>query len=95
MTHHGVYVLQCCRYVNSAFRRLAVTTAQGPAVVQAVSRRLPAETARDGARIKACGVCGGQSDAEVGFVRVLRLSPPIMHSTSFPTVVICHPGLVQ
>jgi hypothetical protein len=49
----------------------------GRAIAQAVSRWLPTAAARVRARVWSCGICGGQSGAGVGFLRVLRFPPPI------------------
>jgi hypothetical protein len=50
---------------------------KGRAIAQAVSRRLPTAAARVRARVWSCGICGGQSGAGAGFLRVLRVSLPI------------------
>jgi hypothetical protein len=42
------------------------------AVAQAVSRRLPTAAAR----VRSCGICGGQSGTVVGLLRVLRFPLP-------------------
>jgi hypothetical protein len=49
----------------------------GRAIAQAVSRWLPTAVARVRARVWSCGICGGQSGAGAGFLRVLRFSLPI------------------
>jgi hypothetical protein len=49
----------------------------GSAIAQAVSRWLPTAAARVRARVWSCGICGGQSGAGAGFLRVLRLPLPI------------------
>jgi hypothetical protein len=54
----------------------------GHAIAQAVSRWLPTAGARVRARVWLCGICGGQSGAGAGFLRVLRFTllifiPPI------------------
>jgi hypothetical protein len=49
----------------------------GRAVAQAVSRWLPTAAARVRARVWSCGICGGQSGAGAGFLRVLRFPLPI------------------
>jgi hypothetical protein len=41
------------------------------------SRWLPSAAALVRARVKSCGICGGQSGAGVGFLRVLRFPLPI------------------
>jgi hypothetical protein len=45
----------------------------GRAIAQAVSRWLPTAAAR----VWSCGICGGQSGAGAGFLRVLRFPLPI------------------
>jgi hypothetical protein len=45
--------------------------------IQAVSRRVHTAAVRVRARVTSCGICGGQSGTEAGFVRVLRFSLPI------------------
>jgi hypothetical protein len=49
---------------------------RGRAIAQAVSRRLSTAVARARARVRSCGICGGQSDAGAGFLRVLRFPLP-------------------
>jgi hypothetical protein len=46
----------------------------GRAIAQAVSRWLPTQVE---IRVQSCGICGGQSGAGVGFLRVLRFPLPI------------------
>jgi hypothetical protein len=53
----------------------------GRAVAQPVSRWLPTAAARVRVRA-ACGICGGQSGTEAGFLRVLRFPLPIIPSIS-------------
>jgi hypothetical protein len=50
---------------------------QGRAIAQVVSRWFPAAAAWVRARVWSCGICGGQSGAGAGFLRVLRLPLPI------------------
>jgi hypothetical protein len=50
---------------------------KGRAIAQAVSRWLPTATARVRARVLSSGICGGQSGAGAGFLRVLRFPLPI------------------
>jgi hypothetical protein len=50
---------------------------EGRAIAQAVSRWLPTAVARVRARVWSCGICGAQSSAGVGFLRVLRFPLPI------------------
>jgi hypothetical protein len=49
----------------------------GRAIAQAVSRSLPTTVAWVRARVWSCGICGGQSVAGAGFLRVLRFPLPI------------------
>jgi hypothetical protein len=49
----------------------------GRAIAQAVSRWFPTAAARIRARVWSCGICGGQSGAGAGFLRVLRFPLPI------------------
>jgi hypothetical protein len=58
-------------------RRREVTARQGRAIAQAVSRWLPTAAARVRARVWSSGICGGQSGAGAGFLRVLRFPLPI------------------
>jgi hypothetical protein len=46
-------------------------------MAQAVSRWLPTAAARVQARVWSCGICGGQSGAVSGFLRLLRFPLPI------------------
>jgi hypothetical protein len=54
-----------------------VTRSLGRAIAQAVSHWLPTPAARVRARVWSCGICGGQSGARTGFLRVLRFPLPI------------------
>jgi hypothetical protein len=49
-----------------------IKNAVGCTTVQAVSRWLPTAAARVRARVRSCGICGGQSDTGADFLRVLR-----------------------
>jgi hypothetical protein len=53
-------------------------------IAQAVSRRLPTTAARVRAQIRSCGICGGQSDAGAGFLRVLRFPLPTVTPPNTP-----------
>jgi hypothetical protein len=44
----------------------------GRAIAQEVSRWLPTAAARVQTRVYSCGICGGQSGAGAGFLRVLQ-----------------------
>jgi hypothetical protein len=50
----------------------------GRATAQAVSRRLPTAVARFRSQVRSCVICGGQSGAGAGFIRVLRFPLPIL-----------------
>jgi hypothetical protein len=62
----------------------AIKTKVGRGIAQAVSRWFPTAAARIRARVWSCGICGGQSVAETGFLRVLRLPLPILISPIAP-----------
>jgi hypothetical protein len=62
-------------------------TSLGRAIAQAVSRWLPTAAARVRAWVWSSGICGGQSGAGAGFLRVLRFPLPI-HSTKFSIFTI-------
>jgi hypothetical protein len=49
----------------------------GRAIAQTVSRRLPTVVAQVRARVRSCGICGGQSGSGAGFPKVLRFPLPI------------------
>jgi hypothetical protein len=51
---------------------------------QVFSHRFPTTTAQVRAQVKSCGVCGGQSGTEAGFLRVLRFVLPILIQLSAP-----------
>jgi hypothetical protein len=60
----------------------------GRAIAQAVSRRLPTAVDRVRARVRSCGISGGQIGIGAGFLRVLRflllilIPPTAPHSSS-------------
>jgi hypothetical protein len=54
----------------------------GRAIAEAVSRWLPAAVARVQSRVWSSGICGGQSGAGAGFLRVLRFPLPFIPSNS-------------
>jgi hypothetical protein len=63
----------------------------GRAVAQAVGRRFPAEAAQVRARVRTCGICGGQNGSGAGFLQVLRFSlqsiPPIAPHSSTSIII--------
>jgi hypothetical protein len=75
-------------FTSSIFWHLKLFSPCGRAIAQAVSRRLPTSAARLRAQVRSCGICGGQSGTEAGFLRVLRfplqilIPPAAPHSTS-------------
>jgi hypothetical protein len=67
-------------------------------VAQAISRRLAIAAAQVRARLKSCGIYGGQSGTGTCFLRVLRFPLTLMHFTNCSTALtltVYHPGLVQ
>jgi hypothetical protein len=64
---------------------------KGRAMAQAVSRWLPTPAAPGRTPGESCGICGGQSGAEAGFLRVLRYPlanfiPPISPQSPSPII---------
>jgi hypothetical protein len=57
----------------------------GRAIAQAVSLWLPTAAAWVRARVWSSGICGGQSDASAGFLRVLRFPLPIFIPPTSPS----------
>jgi hypothetical protein len=57
----------------------------GRTIAQAVSRWLPTVAARVRARVWSSGICGGQSGAGAGFLRVLRFPLPIFIPPNSPS----------
>jgi hypothetical protein len=67
------------------------TNVKGRAIAQVVSRWLPTAAERVRTRVWSCGICGGQSGAGAGFLRVLRFTlsifiPPIAPQSSLPII---------
>jgi hypothetical protein len=65
----------------------------GRAIAEAVSRWLPTAAARVQYRVWSSGICGGQSGAGAGFLRVLRFPLPFIPPNSPSSHN--HPGEVQ
>jgi hypothetical protein len=63
---------------------LSVTVLCGRARAQEVSSRLPAAAAQVGSPESPCGICGGQSGTEAGFLQILRFPPPILLPPTAP-----------
>jgi hypothetical protein len=57
---------------------------KGRAIAQAVSRWLPITAVRVRARVSSSGICGEQSGAGAGFLRVFRFPLPIFIPPNFP-----------
>jgi hypothetical protein len=89
------------RYLQLSFKAFfsqmtKLLSDRGRAIAQAVSRWLPTAAARVRAQVWSCGICGGQSGAGAGFLRVILVSPANLHSTNCSTVtLIYHLGFVQ
>jgi hypothetical protein len=58
---------------------------KGRAIAQAVSRWLPTPAARVRARVLSSGICGEESGAGVGFLRVLQFPLPIFIPPNSPS----------
>jgi hypothetical protein len=76
-------------YVALAAYACAVTSHNIEEVVQAMfsvegSLRLPTAAARVRVQVRSCGICGGESGAGTGFLRVLRLPLPILIPPNAP-----------
>jgi hypothetical protein len=54
----------------------------GRAIAQAVNRWFPTAAARVRARVRSCGICGGQSGTGAGFLRVPRFLLPSISLTA-------------
>jgi hypothetical protein len=63
---------------------LLLTLYTGRAIAQAVMRRLPTAGALFCAQVRSCGVCGRQSGAGAGILRVLRFPLPILIPPTAP-----------
>jgi hypothetical protein len=54
----------------------------GCAIAQAVSHRLPTAAVRVRAKVRSCGICGGQSGTRAGYLGVFLIPPTAPHSSS-------------
>jgi hypothetical protein len=70
------------------FTRASTCLIIGRAIAQAVNRWLPTAAARVQTQVWSSGICGGQSGAGAGFLRVLRFPPANLNSTKFSTIII-------
>jgi hypothetical protein len=75
----GPYVsyLSYCSNTLVKIKDMVIYGYEGSAIAQAVSRWLPTAAARIRSRVWSSGICGGQSGAGAGFLRVLRFPLPI------------------
>jgi hypothetical protein len=73
----GVYYIRKIQYTFNNFHARAIA--------QAISRWLPTLTARVRARVWSNGVCGGQTGAGAGFLRVHRFPLPIFITQNSPS----------
>jgi hypothetical protein len=56
----------------------------GRAIAQVVSRWFRTAAARVRSQVRSCGICGGQSGIEAGFLRVLQCPLPILIPPTAP-----------
>jgi hypothetical protein len=94
--HHLIYVhfLPTCRQWPS-ISPFCNYSQFGHAIAQAVSRWFSTAAARVRSRVWSSGICGGQSGAGAGFLRVLRFPLPIFIPPIAPVTLTYHLGLVQ
>jgi hypothetical protein len=77
------FVLQCMQNLSSLnlvrhIRKLIQELKRDVLVVQMVNHQFPTMVARVRARVRSCGICGGQSGTGAGFFRVLQFPLPIL-----------------
>jgi hypothetical protein len=64
-----------CRFLQNIFQPTYTNVC---AIAQVVSRRLSTEAAGVQSQVRLCGICGGQSGAGAGFLRVPQFPLPIL-----------------
>jgi hypothetical protein len=62
-----------------------ILSVPGRAIAQTVSRWIPTAAARVRPRVRSSGICGGQSVAGAGFLRVFRFPLPIFIPRNSPS----------
>jgi hypothetical protein len=68
----------------------------GHTEAKTVSRRPSPAAARDRARLKSCGICGGQSGTGADFLLAPRFLLLLIYSTSRSIIItIHHPELIK
>jgi hypothetical protein len=67
---------------KGSLRSERVKYGHGHAIAEAVSRSLPTAAARVQSQVWSSGICGGQSVAGAGFLRVLRFPLPFIPPNS-------------
>jgi hypothetical protein len=70
--------------LDNAIIEQLVTSRSGRAVAEAASRWLPTAAARVQVLVRSCWICGGQSGAGAGFLRVLRFPLPSLIPPTAP-----------
>jgi hypothetical protein len=80
-----------CRLTRVSVRHPSLSLICGRAIAQTARRWLPTAAARVQTRVQSCGICGGQSVAGAGFLRVLRFPlptfiPPISPQSPSPII---------
>jgi hypothetical protein len=73
---------------------MELVMSRGRAIAQVVNRRLPTATARVRAKVRSCGIYGGQSGTGRFSLSTL-VSPTNSNFTDYSTLIIYHLGLVQ
>jgi hypothetical protein len=68
-----------CKYIAYTY-----VVSHDRVMAQAVSRRLPTAAARVRAKVRSCGICGGQSGTGTGFLLLLRFPLPVLIPPTAP-----------